>query len=432
MSKLPPVIEELVAPSEYLQEVLATPPKWIVRWGELLVFLLVLGLLLLGWLIRYPDRIAAKVVITTPDPPVPVVARADGALIQLLVADRDTVGQGQLLAIVQNPAYYAHVVQLKEQLSQFEVSGITKDSLFADAYRLGSLQEAYAQLQRVAKDYRLYRRLTPHYQQQQAIGQQLRHYRALLEQKREHQQLLERKVQLAEKDFRRNQQLHASQTIADKTLEDAEREWLEVRESYETLRTEVLQIQMQVADLERERQRLGTQHDQTGGQLRTTLITAVDQLRSAIAQWEERYLLVAPQSGQVSFSDFWSEQQFIQSGQTVMSVVPEEEQAVVGQLKVPVRNFGKVAVGQRVHVYLDNFPHQEYGALRGTVRSLSALPKQGYYRVTVAFPNGLVTQYGKQIPFTQQLSGRAEIVTEELRLLERFFYRLRAAVNTNH
>lgn len=115
-----------------------------------------------------------------------------------------------------------------------------------------------------------------------------------------------------------------------------------------------------------------------------------------------------------------------------MSVVPEEEQAVVGQLKVPVRNFGKVAVGQRVHIYLDNFPHQEYGALRGTVRSLSALPKQGYYRVSVAFPDGLTTQYGKQIPFTQQLSGRAEIITEELRLLERLFYRLRATVSTNH
>ena len=432
MSKLPPVIEELAAPSEYMREVLATPPKWIVRWGELLVFLLVLGLLLLGWLIRYPDRITAEVIITTPDPPVPVVARTDGALIQLLVADRDTVGQGQLLAIVQNPAYYPHVVQLKEQLNRFDARGVVADSLFVDAYRLGSLQEAYAQLQRVAKDYRLYLRLTPHYQQQQAIRRQLRHYRALLDQKYEHQQLLERKVQLAERDFRRNQQLHASQTIADKALEDAERAWLEVRESYETLRTEVLQIQVQVANLEREGQWLGTQHDQTGGQLRITLITAVDQLQSDIAQWEERCLLIAPRTGRVSYSDFWSEQQFVQSGQTVMSVVPEEEQAVVAQLKVPVRNFGKVAVSQPVYIYLDNFPHQEYGALRGTVRSLSALPKQGYYRVTVAFPNGLTTQYGKQIPFTQQLSGRAEIVTEELRLLERFFYRLRAAVSTDY
>ena len=434
MSKLPHAIEELVAPSEYMQEVLATPPRWIIRWGEGLVFLLVLGLLLLSWLIRYPDRIPAEAVITTLEPPVPVVARSDGALSQLLVQDGATVTKGQLLAIVQNPAHYPHVVQLKKQLSQFNALGIVKDSLFTGAYRLGSLQEVYAQLQRVEKDYHLYLRLTPHYQQQQAVERQLRHYRALLDQKQDHQQLLKRKVQLAEKDFHRNQQLHASQTIADKALEDAERDWLEVQESYEILRTEVLRTQVQVADLKRERQQLGSQHDQEGETLRTTLLTAVDQLQSRIVQWEANYLLVAPRSGQVSFSDFWVKQQFVQSGQTVMSLVPnlngDTGQQMLAQLRVPVRNFGKVAVDQLVHIYLDNFPHQEYGALRGTVRSLSALPKQGYYRVSVAFPNGLTTQYGRQIPFTQQLSGRAEIITEELRLLERFFYQMRAAVSS--
>lgn len=430
MSKLPPAIEELVAPSEYLQEVLATPPRWIVRWGEMLVFVLVLGLLLLGWVIRYPDRIPAEAVITTSQPPVTVVARSDGGLSRLLVHDRDTVESGDLLAVLQNSANYAHVDQLKKQLNQFDLLEVSMDLFFADTYQLGSLQEVYSQLQRVEKDYRLYQRLTPHYQQQRAVRRQLQQYRALLGQKANHQQLLERKVQLAEKDYRRNEQLHASQTIADKALEDAERVWLEVRESYETLRTELFQTRVQVADLEREWQRLRTQHSQEGEQLRTTLLTSVDQMRSAIAQWEERYLLTAPRSGQVSFSDFWSEQQFVQTGQTVMSVVPADEQAAIGRLWVPVRNFGKVAIGQRVHVYLDNFPHQEYGSLQGTVRSLSGLPKQGYYRVTVAFPKGLTTQYGKEIPFTQQLSGKAEIVTEELRLLERLFYHLRAAVST--
>ncbi len=434
MSKLPHAIEELVAPSEYMQEVLATPPRWIIRWGEGLVFLLVLGLLLLGWLIRYPDRIAAEAVITTSQPLVSVVARVDGALTQLRVADRDTVTCGALLAIIRNPAHFPHIARLKEQLSRFDVSGVIEDSLFTDAYRLGSLQESYTQMQRAANDYRLYQRLTPHYQQQQAIVRQLRHYRTLLDQKQEHQQLLERKVQLAERDFSRNRQLHASQTIADKTLEDAERDWLEVQETYEILRTEVLRTQVQVADLKRERQRLGTQHDQQGETLRTTLLTAVDQLRSAIAQWEARYLLIAPCSGQVSFSDFWSVQQFVQTGQTVMSVIHDLKgttgQQVLAQLRVPVRNFGKVAVGQSVRIYLDNFPHQEYGALQGTVSSLSTLPKQGYYRVSVTFPNGLVTQYGRTIPFTQQLSGRAEIITEELRLLDRFFYQLRLTMTS--
>ena len=428
MSKLPPAIEELSAPSEYLQEVLSTPPRWIVRWGELLVFLLILGLLLLGWLIRYPDRLSAEAVITTPDPPVPVVARTEGALTQLLVSDRDTVARGQLLAIIQNSAQYAHVNRLKKQLSQPDSSMLAGGSPFTEAYQLGTLQEPYAQLQQAAEAYHLYQRFTPHYHQQQAVGRQLARYRALLDQQQNHQRILLRKVQLAEKDYRRNEQLHASQTIADKALEESEQHWLEVQESYEALLSEMSRIRVQVAELEREWQQLDTQHTQEGEQLQTTLLTALNNVRSAISQWEERYLLVAPRAGCVAFSDFWSKQQFVQDGQTVMDIVPQEQQAAVGRLRVPVRNFGKVAVGQRVEIYLENYPPEEYGTLRGTVRTLSALPKQGYYLVTVDFPEGLTTQYGKEIPFAQQLSGQAEIITEELRLLERIFYRLRAAL----
>ena len=432
MSKLPPSIEELLAPSEYLREVLTTPPRWIIRWGEVLVFSFVLTLLLLGWLIRYPDRIPADIVITTPQPPVPIIARADGALAKLLVQDQDTIAQGELLAIIQNPVRYAHLTRLRRQLSRFDLSRIADSSLFTTTYQLGSLQEPYARLQQVAENYHLYQRLTPHYQQQQAVGGQLQQYRALLHQKENHRLLLERKVQLAEKDYRRNEQLHTSQTIADKALEDAERMWLEVRESYEVVRSEISQTQVQVATLNREWQQLDSRNTQEGEQLRTTLLTAVDNLQSEIAQWEERYLLIAPRSGQVSFSDFWSEQQFVQAGQPVMSIVPDNEQAVIGRLRVPVRNFGKVAIGQRVQISLDNYPHAEYGTLRGTVSSLSALPKQGYYRVIVTFPEGLTTQYSKQIPFTQQLQGRAVIITEDLRLLERLFYHFRGVVGTVH
>ena len=434
MNKLPQSVADLSEPSEYLQEVLATPPRWVLRWGESLVLVLVVVLLFLGWLIRYPDRIPAKVVITTPQPPVPVMARADGPLNQLLVSDHDSVASEQLLAVVQNPAYYAHVTQLKQQLSEFDLSKATEEDWFMATYRLGTLQESYARLQQVAQAYRLYRKLTPHYQQQQAVGRQLRRYRALLDQKQNQQQLLERKVQLAEKDYRRSEQLHASQTIADKALEDNERQWLEAQEFYEALRSEVSQIRVQVADLEREWQQLDTRHTQEGEQLRTDLLTALDNLRSAMAQWEERYLLVAPRAGLVSFSDFWSENQLVQTGQIVMNIVPPitvggEKQAVIGHLRVPVQNSGKLAKGQQVEVYLENYPSMEYGILLGEVQSISSLPKQGEYHLTITFPNGLVTQYGQLIPFQQQLQGHAEIITEELRLLERLFYQLRTAVD---
>ena len=433
MNELPKSIAELTEPSEYLKEVLATPPRWVLRWGETLVLVLVIVLLTLSWLIRYPDRIPAEVIITTRQPPVPVKARADGALAQLLVSDQDVVTKGHVMAVVQNSARHADINQLKEQLRQFDLETTEERSPFTNAYQLGGLQEAYARLQQAAEAYHLHRRLTPLFQQQQAVVQQLTRYQALLTQKQQQQRLLQRKVQLAEKDYRRNEQLHASGTIADKALEASEQQWIGAQESYEVLSGELSQIKVQVANLERERAQLGTEHTQEGEQLRTALMSALSQLRVAIQQWEERYLLTAPRAGQVSFSDFWSEQQFVEAGQTVMRIVPPtNEQAgnIIGQLRVPVQNSGKLTEGQRVEVYLDNYPYVEYGALTGIVHSISSLPKQGQYHLTITFPEGLTTQYGQTIPFQQQLQGRAEIITEDLRLLERLFYRLRTVLDS--
>ena len=41
--------------------------------------------------------------------------------------------------------------------------------------------------------------------------------------------------------------------------------------------------------------------------------------------------------------------------------------------------------------------------------------------VEVEFPDGLKTNYGKQLEFSQEMQGTAEIITEDVRLLERFF-----------
>lgn len=43
----------------------------------------------------------------------------------------------------------------------------------------------------------------------------------------------------------------------------------------------------------------------------------------------------------------------------------------------------------------------------------------------VSLPEELVTSYGEKIGFKQEMAGTADIVTEDLRLIERFFYQLK-------
>ena len=53
--------------------------------------------------------------------------------------------------------------------------------------------------------------------------------------------------------------------------------------------------------------------------------------------------------------------------------------------------------------------------------------RNNLFYVDVELPGGLASTHGKRIAFVQEMQGNAEIVTEDLRLIERIFYQIRAA-----
>ncbi|WP_372474199.1 HlyD family secretion protein [Capnocytophaga sp. ARDL2] len=95
-------------------------------------------------------------------------------------------------------------------------------------------------------------------------------------------------------------------------------------------------------------------------------------------------------------------------------------------MQISAINSGKVRAGQKVLIKLDNYRYQEYGIIEGKVHNVSlTTDSQGNYFVDVILPNGLQTSYNKTLIFDKELKGTAEIVTEDLRLLERVFYQFR-------
>ena len=93
-------------------------------------------------------------------------------------------------------------------------------------------------------------------------------------------------------------------------------------------------------------------------------------------------------------------------------------------MQVPSSAFGKVKNGQQLNVNLNSFPYMEFGVLKGTIHSISAVPLQTaagvVYTVEVIFPESLKTSYKKELPLIQQMDGTGEIITEDMRLIEQF------------
>ena len=77
-----------------------------------------------------------------------------------------------------------------------------------------------------------------------------------------------------------------------------------------------------------------------------------------------------------------------------------------------------------------NYPDREFGIVTGSIKAISLTPdKDGNLLINVSLPKGLETSYRKQIAFQQEMSGTADIITEDLRLIERLLYQFRDIFN---
>lgn len=69
---------------------------------------------------------------------------------------------------------------------------------------------------------------------------------------------------------------------------------------------------------------------------------------------------------------------------------------------------------------------------RENVTSMAKVPSEDntYFLATVSLPDGLKTNFNKSMAYKSGLAGSAEIVTEDLRLIERLFYQIRRILLT--
>ncbi len=150
---------------------------------------------------------------------------------------------------------------------------------------------------------------------------------------------------------------------------------------------------------------------------------ALNTLKSYIDDWKMKYMLIAPIDGKVSFSSFIQENQQLENNQVVCFINPEDTRYFCEML-VPQTNLGKVTVGQRVQLNFPSYPSQEYGLVIGEIEYINHQPTGSDYLAKIKLVNGLKTTYEKEIKYREGLTATADILTQDMRLLERFYFNI--------
>ena len=415
--------------SEEVQDILTKVPHWMIRWGTVLIFVIITMLFFVSWFIKYPDVVATQIVITTNIPPEKIVSKSSGRIEAILVKDKSIVSKNSTLAVIENTANYKDVFLLKKIVDEYNINDSRKAFPFEllKNTQLGEIESAFAVFQKDYQAEQLNKNLQPFEVENRAQVSEKVQIKDRLEILQQQKVINESELQLQKNEMARFETLFNKGIISAQEMEAKKLGYLQAQKNYKTLLSSISQLKSALitnTKLSQNSQISGTKEEVTLGR---NMAQSFYQLKKVIKDWELAYALKSSVSGVVTFLQVWTENQTINTGDNVFSIIPDTKNGFVGKVKAPALNSGKIKVGQIVNIRLANFPDREFGVLRGKIQNISLVPdKDGNLLLDVALPNGLETSYKKQIVFQQEMKGSAEIVTEDLRLIERILYQFKS------
>lgn len=435
-------ISDLELRSDEVQEILSYIPHWIIRWGISIIFVTFFVLLAVSWFMKYPEIIKTNIVVTTKTPPQRIMARVSGRL-KLLVKDGQQVNKEAILGYIQNPTRFDDLQQLDKAIAAFQEvlnnnsRSIADLKVFNDQFikkqdlKLGELQANYETFRKTFKELLLFYELSKPENQIQNLNSQISQYQNLNRNLSAQRSIMLKEFKVFSNKYTADSTLAIQKLIAPLDFDKTKTALLQQQRSLKNADASIINNEIQVNQL---RSRIGelnlTFREQERGFILATQNT-FQTLRSQVNIWKQRYLFITPVAGNVSFMSYWSDNQFVKPEQPVMAVVPQSKN-LLGKINMPMQGSGKVKVGQDVNIRFLNYPADEFGMVRGQVETISLIAQQGadpnqgpMYTLNVKLPNGLKTSYDKQLEFRTEMQGQADIITKDLRLIERIFNQFR-------
>jgi len=430
--------------SEELEEMLMRPPAWLTRWGASMFTAIILLITMLSWFVKSPDRIAGSCVLTTENPPISLSSRNSGKLQHLLAADHQMLQADDIIAEIENPTGMKEMRYLNDITTRIvqdlSTGRVSFDNLVADPdMTFGDAQSDYNNL---IKNCQEYQNLVtnPFYRGRiDELRRQLLWQTQLVGINASQSRIFESQLRNAKTKFAIEEKLHDENVYSDVEHLQQEEMLLGKLMENENYKKATVQGQITILDLKKQIHELEFEFGEKQRGYRNAMLEAVKNLQNFSKQWQRVYTIRATSSGMLTYLKPLHKNEYVKAEEELFAIV-QDHGDYIAYATVNSAGAGKIRRGQRVKLKLDNYPHQQYGALEGVVDDISLLPQaaedkqgdkesNGAYRVTIRLVNKLVTDYNVRIGFKPNMSGQAEIMTAELRLLERLLYNVRAVID---
>jgi multidrug resistance efflux pump len=420
--------------SNEVQEFISRKPNFFIRWGILLFFIVLILMGVICWFIQYPDLVTSKARLTSIISPKEVIARTEGKLQRIEVSNGVKVNKDEVLAYMESIANPSSVMQVHNNLDSILLN-ISEDNtnqiinFFPDYTQqlflkeLGELQQPFQTFMQSFVSFRDYISNGFYLRKRDMLQTDVVNIIRLHSILQEQQSLLEKDVALSKQTFDANETLVKEKVISALDYRNEQSRFIAKQLSLPQLKSAIISNESQQNEKKKEIAELENQIIVQ----KNSFVQSLQSLITQFQQWELKYILKAPIDGVVQMEGFLQQNQFIRNNQVLFYVQPDSMK-YFAEIVIPQYNFGKVGVGKEVLLKFQAYPSEQFGAVNGIIDYISPTPTDSGFLAKVLLPNGLVTSYGKQLRYQYGLVAQADIITENMRLLERFYYNFRKQI----
>jgi len=417
---------EIELKSEPMNEMLSHPPSWIVRSGNGLFLLVLLVVLGLSWIIKYPDEITGEVSVTSATPPIELSNQSYIQLKSIAVHDQQRVKQGQLLLEFDNKANAIDIALAKEFLESTADWNFNDLGILPTVERhleLGTYQEAWLNLQTQLLNWN-------QHQSSNLLKIKIQSVQNEIEYRQRLQTISSRKIKLTEQDYTliheevaSSERLLKENAISKQNLNQEKKAESQALQSVENHKEQYVQNLIQLNVLKKELVQLKHDAQQEEQKMIAQLKVSISSLQNSFNDWNKNAIWNAPCDGKVIFNVHLQENKFYAANKASVVIVPYGS-SYLGFALISNAGAGKLQKGQMAHIELADFPKTEYGVIEAKVLHITQIAKDGNYEVQLQLPTNFKTTYKKTLPLKAEMKGTVKIITKNRRLLERFFEKI--------
>jgi HlyD family secretion protein len=421
--------------SALVAELINSKPPIFIRYGILILFSIVLILTISCWFIQYPEIVMAEAHLIGTNAPKEVISHTDGKLLKIFFKENQNVYKGDILGYMESIANPESVLSISNDVdTMIDYIIKNKNDELINYYPntkkhvvrkdLGELQtqnQIFVQSFSAFKDYLIdgfYKKKVEMLKSEKNNINKLREI--LLIQRN----LLEQDLELTNQNFKSVDYLSKEKIFSESDFRDQKSKLIAKQLTIPQINALLIANELEQNEKLKEISNLENQFILQKSYFLQALLT----FKSQIENWKYKYLLLAPVNGKILLTSFHQENQEIKSGNSLFFIQPPNASYFV-ELQIPQNNFGKVKKGQDVLLKFQAYPFEQYGSVLGKIDYINQIPSDSGYLAKVILPNGFVSIYKKPLKFYNNLNGKAEIITENMKLLERFYNSISKQIN---